>query len=313
VFNEFGINYVGLGISNPAFPVFVGFGYDPDSYISTAQLAPSPYVTQAAIQARIGGLAKLIESVDDSQPPIQSLAQNNPPNNPAYTALQAVIQNVTTEINGYLSSIYPIPLAQTGTVAVIGVLTVDPLGGITGIKVLDAGNYCTAPAASNSPAYLRHSDPAANEKFWGCDWQHRQTGTGAVLTVAFGNVAYSDESGQVLQAQTVTGTPVIATAGANYNAGDLLVLTGGSSFVPAKIREAALVLICHDLMQRRLAPDEFNTFKVQARKWRGEKDTDGFLTQIGEGNMNLDGTFKRFFSAVTSWNRESVLNGANSR
>ena len=165
MFNEFGINYVGLGISNPAFPVFVGFGYDPDSYISTAQLAPSPYVTQAAIQARIGGLAKLIESVDDSQPPIQSLAQNNPPNNPAYTALQAVIQNVTTEINGYLSSIYPIPLAQTGTVAVIGVLTVDPLGGITGIKVLDAGNYCTAPAAANSPAYLRHSDPAATKSF----------------------------------------------------------------------------------------------------------------------------------------------------
>ena len=307
---DIGLYAGGAGI-NPARQTFDGFGYDRTSYISTAQLVSSPYVTTSLIQARIGGKFKLIESVDDSQPPVGSLDPNNPPNNPALATLNAIIQNVTTEINGYLSSIYPTPLAQTGTVAVIQVLTVDANGGILTVKVLEPGNYCTAPATTNTPAYLRHLDPAANEVFFGINWQNCQTGKGAVLTVAFAPVNYSDESGQTLQAQTVSGTPTIATAGTGYQPYELLVLTGGSSFVPAKVREAACVLICHDLMQRRLAPDELNTFKVQARKWRGERDTDGMLTEIGEGNMQLDGTYKRFFSVGAVWGQKSVLFGAN--
>jgi hypothetical protein len=191
------------------------------------------------------------------------------------------------------------------------VTTVSSAGAITAIEVVDAGNYCTAPEAANTPAYLRHLDPLANENYLGVNWRIRQLGTGATLTVTYAAKNYSDESGQVLSAQTVTGTPAIATAGTGYNVGDLLVLTGGSSFVPAKVREAALVLICHDLMQRRLAPDELNTFKVQARKWRGERDTDGMLTEIGEGNLQLDGTYKRFFSVGSVWGQRSVLFGAN--
>jgi hypothetical protein len=312
VFNAFDNDLMFGGVGqNPARQTFVGFGYDPESYISTAQLFFSPYVTQDLIAARIGGMAKLIEFVDDSHPPTGSLDVNSPPNNPAAAVLASIIQNVTTEINGYLSSIYPVPLAQTGTVAIVRVTTVSTAGGITAIEVVDGGNYCVAPATANTPVYLRHLDPLANERFLGLNWQICQTGTGAALTVAYVGNNYSDESGQTLQAQTVSGTPTISTAGTGYLVGELFVLTGGSSFVPAKVREAALVLICHDLMQRRLAPDELNTFKVQARKWRGERDTDGMLTEIGEGNMQLDGTYKRFFSAGAVWAQRSVLFGAN--
>ena len=317
--NEFGINYADVGSFNPAFPVFVGFGYDKHSYISTAKLMPSPYVTQSLIQARIGGLSKLIEAVDDSQPPVGTLNPNNPQNNPAVATLAAVIQNVTTEINGYLSPIYPIPLAQTGTVCILQVATVstDGLNSIASLNVVEGGNYLTAPNTNQYPAYMRYLDPLAEERLcaqlYGLQSTECFAGTGAQITVAYTPGSVADESGQTITTQSVTIAPTVVNGGKNYQPGELLVLVGGTSVVPAKIREAACVLVCHDLMQRRLAPDEFNTFKVQARKWRGEKDTDGFLTQIGEGNMNLDGTYKRFFSAVMSWNRESVLNGANSR
>ena len=307
MFNEFGINYGAAGSPNPAFPVFVGYGYDPTAYISTAQLTPSPYVTQELILAKIGGINPLIRLVDDAKN--GSISPANPPNNPNALILSSVIQNVVTEINGYLSSIYPIPLAQTGTVAVIKVtgVSTDGLGTITSIEVVEPGNYSTAPATANTPAYLRHLDPAANCNFWGDNWQQCQTGKGAVLTVAYAAQNYSDESSQTLQAQTVSGTPVIANGGTGYNECDLLVLIGGSSFVPAKIREASLVLICHSLYQRRLAADEKNIFYPQAKYWRE------FFTAIGEGEKQLDGTYKRFFSAVMSWNRHSVLTGANSR
>ena len=291
---------------NPGRQTFAGFGYDPASYISTAKLTPSPYVSQELILAKIGGINPLIRMVDDAGN--KSINPNNPPNNPNAAILSSVIQNVVTEINGYLSSIYPIPLAQTGTVAVIQVtgVSTDGLGAITSIKVVQAGNYCTSPVVANSPAYLRHLDPAANCNFWGENWQNCQTGTGAILTVTYVNAPYSDESGQTLNAQTVSGTPVIATAGTGYQCGDLLVLVGGSSFVPAKIRESALVLICHSLYQRRLAPNENNIFAPQSKYWRK------FFEEIGEGEKELDGTYKRFFSATSAWEQKSVLFGANS-
>ena len=307
MFNEFDNEFGPIGFDiNPGRQTLAAFGYDPDCYISTAGLAPAVYTSQALIQAKLGGLIRLIESVDDSQPPIGDLT------GPALLSYNNVVQNVVTEINGYLSSIYPMPLAQTGTVAVgkvTGVST-DGLGTVTSISMLENGNYQTAPATPNAPAYLRYIDPLANEHFWGQSWQQYfqqcQTGKGLSLTVAFGNVNYSDESGQLLQAQAVTGTPAIANGGTGYNVCDLFVLVGGTSFVPAKIREASLILICHSLYQRRLATDEKNPFDSLAKFWRE------FFKEIGEGDKQLDGTYKRFFSAGAVWGQRSVLFGANS-
>ena len=309
MYDEFDNNYWGFGFGqNPDRQRLVGYGYDPESYIATAKLVPSPYVTEALIIAKLGGLNRLIESVDDSQPPIGSLNPDNPPNNPAYIAYQSVIQTVITEINGYLSSIYPIPLAQTGTVAVLQVSSVsdDGLGTVTGISVIEPGNYCTAPDDDQNPVYLRYIDPLANVHFWGDNWPQCQQGTGLELTVAYQGVNYSDESGQVLQAQSINGTPVIVSGGTNYNCGDLIVLVGGSSFVPAKVRQATLDLICHTLYKRRLAPDEKNPFSTLAKYWR-----DLFI-KIGEGESVLDGTYKRFFSAGMAWTQPSVVFGSNS-
>ena len=124
--------------------------------------------------------------------------------------------------------------------------------------------------------------------------------------MAFTGVNYSDESGQVLQAQTVNGTPAIVSGGTGYQVNDLLVLTGGSSFVPAKVRQACLDLICHTLYKRRLAPDEKNPFSNLAKYWR-----DLFI-KIGEGEAVLDGTYKRNFSAGMAWTQPSVVFGSNS-
>ena len=309
MFNEFDNGlYDGAGLGYPARQSLVGFGFDPDCYISTAQIAPSPYTSQPLIQAKLGGLIKLIEACDDSQPPIGDLEGD------ALTVYQSIIQNVTTEINGYLSSVYPIPLVQNNTIAVIQVAAVssDGLGTIlndgTGIKVVSAGNYFAAPVAANSPAYLRHIDPLCNDYWFGENyWQQCQQGSGAVLTVTYANSPFSDENGSTVNAQTISGIPVVTNGGTKYNVGDLLVLVGGQSFVPAKIREAALILICHSFYQRRLAPDEKNIFETLAKMWR-EK-----LTSIGDGgDEQLDGTYKRFYSAGQSWNTRSVLFGANS-
>jgi hypothetical protein len=310
VYNEFDSSLWGLGFGqNPDRQRLVGYGYDPESYIATAKLTPSQYATQALIIAKIGGMSRLIESCDDSVPPIGNLNPtigNSPVANPAYLAYQAVIQTVVTELNGYLSSIYPIPLAQTGTVAILQVVSVDTTGAVTAIKVLDTGNYCTAPDVNQTPAYLRHTDPLANVNFWGANWAYCQTGSGLAVTAAYATVNYSDESGQVLQAYAVNGTPVIANGGTGYQANDILVLTGGSSFVPAKVRQACLDLICHTLYKRRLAPDEKNPFSTLAKYWRD------LFVQIGEGQAVLDGTYKRNFSAGMAWTQPSVVFGANS-
>jgi hypothetical protein len=288
---------------NPAYPVLVATGYDRSQYISTAKLAPYPYVTQTAIQAKLGGLIKLIEACDDQQPPSGDI--NDPKVQAVYNG---VIQNVVTEINGYLSAIYPTPLAQTGTVAVIQVtgLSTDGNNSVTSIQVLEAGNYAVAPATNQTPVYLRHIEPLANEHYWGPQWFNCQQGSGLTLTVTYANQSYSDESGQVLQASTVSGTPVIANGGTGYNLYDILVLTGGQSFVPGKVRQAALVLACHSFYQRKLAPDERNLFALEAKAFSES------LKKIAEGEEVLDGTYKRFFSAGAMWGQRSVFNGANS-
>jgi hypothetical protein len=304
------------GLGNPAYKFHVGYGYDPEIYIATAQLAPSPYLTQELCAAKVGGLNRLIAALDDSKPPIGTLAPiigGRP--NPACVTFNDLVQIVTTEINGYLSTIYPIPLAQTGTVAVFEVieLTTDGSGGINTIQTVEAGNYATAPAVNQNPVYLRQIDPISKLRLWqnisnqgGVTPFLCESGTGAQFTVAYQALNYSDESGQVLQAQSVNGTPAIAAAGNNYQLGDLLVITGGSSFVPAKLRQAALEIFFYECYKRRLAPDEQNPGFIQSKHWRN------LLVEIQEGEKQLDGTYKRFFAPVSSWNVKSVLNGANS-
>jgi hypothetical protein len=296
--NPFNELVVGWG-GNPAYRKLIACGYDPECYISTAQIAPSPYVSLPLVQARIGGIIKLIEACDDSVPPVNNLT------GPALAVYNSVVQNVTTEINGYLSSIYPIPLVQTGTVCILRItgISSDGNGTITSLEIVNGGNYLTPPAEDNSPVYLRHFDNSCQD--WSWEWQCQQ-GSGAVLEVAFTQQPYSDESGQVLQMNTVTVVPTITGGGTNYQCGQLLVLVGGTSVVPAKVREASLILICHSLYQRRIAPDEKNLFADLAKMWRK------FFMDIGEGEAQLDGTYKRFFTPATSWNTESVLNGADS-
>lgn len=297
---------------NPAYKKPVHYGYDRYSPIATAQIAPSPYTTQPLIIAKLGGLSRLIESVDDSNPPTGSLNPNVPPNNPAYVCYNSVLQTVTTEINGYLSSIYPIPLVQTGTICVLAVsaLSTDGLGAITAVDVIQAGNYLTPPAAANSPVYLEYIDSRNEGTVWAQinneSAELTFIGTGAQLTVGYTPFQFSDESGQVITTQQVTIAPVITNGGQHYQLGELLVLVGGTSVVPAIVRQSMLDLVCHTLYKRRFSPDEKNPFSGLAQMWRKK------LKDVSEFDAVLDGTYKRFFSSASSWNTESVLNGANS-
>lgn len=307
----------GWGFGNPSAEQLVACGYDPTCYIRTAQLIPQPYVTQALIQAKLGGLIRLIESCDDSQPP-----SGNWNDLGVQAVYNAVIQTVTTEINGYLATIYPVPLAQTGTVSILQITSVssDGTNYVTGISVIVPGNYQVAPAQIQNPAYMRYVDPLqkaqwlgdceGDELIGGCGWNFQnfncQNGTGLQLNVQYVGQNYSDESGQVLQAQAISGVPTILAGGANYQVGQLIVLVGGSSFVPGKVRQAALDLICHTFYKRRLAPDEKNPFSALGKMWRD------LLVEISEGDKDLDGTYRRNFSPVASWNTRSVLFGANS-
>lgn len=254
-------------------------------------------------------MIKLIEAVDDDSPPTGQLPGD------AQTTLNAVIQNITTEVNGYLSSIYPLPLAQTGTVSILQVtgVSTDGLGSVISLSVIETGNYFAAPNVNNTPAYLRYIDPLLNAQYF--NWNQNaipgygftcQQGTGLVLACTFGTQSFSDENGQVAQAAMLVGTPGITAGGKNYNVGDLQVLVGGQSFVPAKIREFTLNLICHELNRRRLAPEERNVFSEISKMNRKS------LVAIGEGEEQLDGTFKRFFSPASVWGQRSVLWGANS-
>ena len=299
---------------NPSYQTLTAYGYDPESYISTAKLIPQAYTTSNVVKSKIGGLVRLIEACDDNQPPIGALEGD------VLDTFNQIVTNVTEEINGYLSTIYPVPLAQTGTVAIIQVRDVDSSGAITEIAVIESGNYQVAPDSNQTPAYLRYINPLTkamdfdnqffpNEDF-GSNWNWQdyfsQKGTGLQLAVTYTTQNYSDESGQIASASTISGTPDIVDGGELYNVGDLLVLQGGSSFVPAKVRQAAADLVCYTLNQRRLAPDEKNIFDSAAKCWRG------ILLEISEGEKTLDGTYKRFFSPVSMWGTRSVMFGSNS-
>jgi phage gp36-like protein len=60
-----------------------------------------------------------------------------------------------------------------------------------------------------------------------------------------------------------------------------------TDYVPAKIKDAALIFCVEMLYQRRLAPEERNIFKSQADLWRE------ILTKIGTGQMPLDSNVSR--------------------
>jgi len=299
---------------NPSFQTLTACGYDPESYISTAKLIPQAYTTSNVVKSKIGGLVRLIEACDDNQPPIGDLSGN------VLDTFNQIVTNATEEINGYLSTIYPTPLAQTGTVAIIQVRAVDSGGAVTEIAVIESGNYQVAPGSAQNPAYLRYINPLTraleidnqffpSENYSGnWNWQDYfcQKGTGLQLAVTYTTQNYSDESGQVAAANTISGVPTIVSGGTLYNIGDLLVLQGGSSFVPSKIRQACADLVCYALQNRRLAPDEKNNFESAAKCWRA------LLVEISEGEKTLDGTYKRFFSPVSMWGTRSVLFGSNS-
>lgn len=270
----------------------IACGFDPECYISTAQLAVVPYTTKKAITGRVGGnLQMLIPATDDDG--TGNLNQD---------IFNSILSNATTEINGFISSIYPIPLAKTGTVAVLKITSVstDGLGAVTGVSMLTNGGYQVAPNTTNSPAYMRYFNPLSYQECWGWNFNEScQIGSGLSLTVTFTTPATVTPQSPII----ATGTPIIAAAGTGYQVNDLLVLTGGSSFVPDKIINAATTLFCFDLLRRRLTPDEKNLFDGDTTKIKQE------LLEIGNGEKVLDGTYRNFFSPVVSWNQQSVLLG----
>lgn len=273
------------GRGDPARQRLFACGYDPACYISTAALMVAAYTNTSAIVAKYGSMADLIAATDDDNS--GNLNQG---------VLDSITSNATKEINGFISTIYPIPLAKTGTVSIIRITNVDSSGVVTAISVVTNGSYLTTPATANTPAYLRYLDPLANCDFYGPCWQTCQLGTGLSLTVAYTNTAPF----------LVSGTPVILSGGTGYQINELVVLTGGSSYVPDKIANAATTISCFDLARRRLAPTESNNFAEDAKSIKKE------LMGIGNGELDLDGTYRSFYSPVTSWNTQSVLAGANS-
>lgn len=267
-------------------------GYDPTCYISTAGLQLNAYTTQTNIIGRVGGnLQRLIPATDDSG--TGNLDQG---------IFDSILANVTTEINGLISSIYPLPMAKTGTVAILQVTSVsaDGLGTITGIKMISNGGYAASPASPNAPAYLRFINPQAHENCWGWNFDPQcQNGSGASLTIAF--TAPNPVTAQ--SPVVVNGVPVIASGGTGYQINDMLVLTGGKSFVPDKIINAATTLFCYELLRRRLVPDEKNLFERDAKAVKDE------LLKIANGELVLDGTYRDFFGPVAAWVQQSVLGG----
>jgi len=62
-----------------------------------------------------------------------------------------------------------------------------------------------------------------------------------------------------------------------------------TSYVPKKIKDAALIFTCEALYARRLSPDEKNPFKTRADLYRQQ------LTTIGSGTVPLDANVARAF------------------
>lgn len=271
-------------------PELIGCGFNPTCYISTAALSVYPYTTQAAIIGRLTGyIADLLPSTDDNNTGQIDTG-----------ILNQVITNTTTEINGAISSIYPIPLAKIGTSAIIQVTAVDSTGTVTAIKVWLTGGWAVAPSTTNAPAYVVFQDQLAYTgcQNWTWNWNPQfQLGTGLSLTVT-----YTTPSSVTPQTPiTVNGIPVIANGGTNYQVNDVLVLTGGSSFVPDKIQNAATTLVCFELRRRRLVPNEKNVYERDAMLCKAD------LLALGEGKTVMDGTYRTFYSPVISWNQTSVL------
>jgi hypothetical protein len=290
VFDNESFGNFGLGIGlQPPYQRTEACGFDATCYISTASLVVVPYTGQNAVLARFGSLADVIAATDDDNTGVVDT-----------TIFDQTVTNVTQEINGYLSSIYPVPLAKTGTVAVLKVTAVDSDGAITAVEMLTNGGYQVAPSTTNSPAYLRYINPLAYQNCWGWNWNIScQNGTGASLTVVFTTPTAVTPQTPIM----VTGTPTIADGGTGYEVNSLLVLTGGSSFVPDKVLNAACLMVCYELARRRLVPDEKNNFYSETKRVKQE------LLEIGNGEKVMDGTYRDFYSPVTAMVQQSVLLG----
>lgn len=270
-------------------------GYDPLLEPSSAVLSTVPYCTSDEVAAELGSANYVIEATDDTSS-----------GNLNTTIFATILSNVTNEINAALAA-YPNPLVRTGTVAVIQVTSVDSVGAVTGIQVLQPGFYLSAPASPNIVDYPKlppWADPnvmAQQCSTWNVPtWMFtQQLGSGLSLTVAFIAVTKNGFTGQVLN-----GTPTVSAGGTGYQVNDVVLLQGGSSFLPPSVKFFALTLVCERCYKRRLAADEINPIKAQADGVR--KTLDG----IRNGDV-LDPNYRRIFSPGGAWVTPSRLN-ANS-
>ena len=279
-------------------------GYDPILAASSAVLTPVPYVTANEIAAELGSSKYLIEATDDTgSGQLGGVSQGGQ----GEDVFSDVVTNVTNAINSYLAAVYPIPFVRTGTPTIVQVSAVDINGAVTAITVLQPGFYLTAPASPNSPTYP--TLPAwADPNHLQLDqygtipavppWlTNPQTGSGLSLAVTFVSTSHDGLTGF-----TASGVPTIAAGGSGYAVNDIVLFYGGQSFLPVKVRYAALILACEKCYRRRLAPDEVNPFAKLAEGVRGE------LSEISKGNAALDANFRRSFSPAAAWVTPNRIN-----
>lgn len=268
-----------------------GCGYDPNCYIASANLAVAPYTNNTNLIARSGGTLQVLYPATD----------DNGTGGVDQGILNSIIANVTTEINGLISSIYPIPLQEIGTVCILQVATVtdDSTSAIATVNIIENGSYLTAPATPNAAVYIKPLTIRETEaRLWQTPPFIRNPGSGASFTLTINAPATPTRQSPV----TVTAV-AIAAGGQNYQVGDILVIVGGSSFVPDKIVNASTTMCCYELLRRRLAPGEKNFFDEDYKTVKKE------LLLIGNGEMVMDGTYRNFFSPAFAWTSESVLQG----
>ncbi len=249
-----------------------------------------PYTSQDLLVARLGGVVNMLVPATDDQGT----------GDVDQAVLGNIIDNVSTDINGALGTIYPIPFVKQGTVALVRVKAVSSTGAVTAVEMVigSLGDYYASPATSNTPVYAY---PRANLWRDNCSspWPYHspcwsQLGTGLALTVTFTSE----------QPFSVVGTPAIDTAGTGYVVGDIMALVGGASFVPSKVQNAALDLVCDSLYTRRLNVDEKNPFAPAAKRWREE------LAKIGSGEGELDALYPRLYTPGSAWVTYSRLNNS---